>query len=83
VAAAHANIPPVESGLEDLVYNGEAVTDLIKECKENANSRRAYVRCIRELIRDLKEEGVIESRKQKRKIRKYAARLSFHGRHSK
>lgn len=82
-AAAHANIPKRKSGLEDLEYNGESVTDLIKECKENANSRREYRRCIRDLIRDLKEDGVIETWRAKREVLRHAARLSFHGRHSK
>jgi hypothetical protein len=80
-AAAHANIPPRESGLEDLVYNGTPVTDLIKECKENAENNREYMRCVRQLMKEMKKEGVIKSRKEKHKMRRYAARLIFHGWH--
>jgi hypothetical protein len=80
-AAAHANIPPRESGLEDLVYNGEPVTDLIEACKEDAKNNRQYRRCVFDLMKELKKEGVIEGRKQKHQIRKYAARLKFHGGH--
>jgi hypothetical protein len=82
-AAAQANIPPRESGLEDLVYNGEPVTDLIEACKDNAKNNRQYRRCVFDLMKDLKKEGVIEGRKQKHQIRKYAARLKFHGAHKK
>ena len=82
-AAAHANIPPRKPGLEDLVYNGEPVTDLIEECKENAKNNRQYRRCVFDLMKELKKEGVIESRKQKHEIRKYAARLRFHDGHKK
>jgi hypothetical protein len=82
-AAAHANIPPRKSGLEALEYNGELVTDLINECKDNANTRREYRRCIRDLIKELKQEDVIKTRKEKHQIRRYAARLRFHGRHSR
>lgn len=80
-AAAHANIPPRKPGLEDLVYNGEPVTDLIEACQENAENSRQYRRCVFDLMKELKKEGVIESRKQKHQIRKYAARLKFHGGH--
>jgi hypothetical protein len=80
-AAAHANIPPVESGLEDLVYNGVPVTDLIKECKEKAENNRQYRRCVFELMKEMKKQGVIKSRKEKHQIRRYAARLKFHGGH--
>jgi hypothetical protein len=79
-AAAHANIPPRKSGLEDLEYDGELVTDLIKECKEDATNHREYVRCVYQLIKDMKKEGVIKTRKEKHQIRRYAARLRFHGR---
>lgn len=79
--AAHANIPPKESGLEDLVYNGEPVTDLIKACKEDAENNRQYRRCVFHLMKEMKKEGVIKSRKEKHQIRRYAARLRFHGGH--
>lgn len=74
-AAAHANIPPREPALEDLVYNGEAVTDLIEACKENTDNKRQYKRCVFDLMKEMKKEGVIETRKQKHQIRKYAASL--------
>ena len=80
-AAAHANIPPAESGLEDLVYNGVPVTDLIKACKENAENNREYMRCVRQLMIDMKKEGVIKSKKEKHRMGRYAARLKFHGWH--
>jgi hypothetical protein len=82
-AAAHANIPPRKSGIEDLEYNGELVTDLIKECKENAENKRQYVRRVYELMKELEKDGVIETKKEKRQILKYAKRLKFHGRHHK
>jgi hypothetical protein len=78
-AAARANIPPRKSGLEDLVYNGVPVTDLIKACKENAENRKQYKQCVYELIKEMKEEGVIETKKEKRKIRRYAKRLKYRG----
>jgi hypothetical protein len=78
-AAAHANIPPRTSGLEDLEYNGEPVTDLIEACKENAGNNREYVRCVYQLMKELKKEGVIKTRKEKHQIRRYAARLRFRG----
>jgi hypothetical protein len=77
-AAAHANIPPREPTLEDLVYNGEAVTDLIEACKEGATNKRQYRRCVFDLMKEMKKEGVLETRKQKHQIRKYAARLESH-----
>jgi len=80
-AAAHANIPPKDSGLEDLVYNGDPVTDLIEACKEEATNHREYVRCVSHLMKEMKKEGIIKTKKQKHLIRRYAARLRFHGEH--
>lgn len=80
-AAAHANIPPVESGLEDLAYNGVPVTDLIKECEEKAENSKQYARCVFDLMKEMKKEGVIDSRKEKHQIRKFARRLKYHGWH--
>jgi hypothetical protein len=77
-AAAHANIPKKETGLEDLVYKGEPVTESIEACKEGAKNNRQYRRCVFDLMKELKKEGVIESRKQKHQIRKYAAMLESH-----
>lgn len=82
-AAAHANIPLRKSGLEDLVYNGEPVTDLIEGCKEEAANNKDFMRCVHGLMKEMKKEGVIESRKQKHQIRKYAARLRFHDGHKR
>jgi len=82
-AAAHANIPPVESGLEDLVLDDRPVTELIKECKENAENNGQYVRCVSHLMKEMKKEGVIKTRKDKHQIRRYAARLRFHSKHHK
>jgi len=82
-AAAHANIPPRKSGLEDLVYNGEPVTDLIEQCKEDAENNKEFMRCVYGLMKEMKKEGVIEGRKQKHQIRRYAARLRFHRGHHK
>ncbi len=82
-AAAHANIPPVESGLEGLEYDDTPVTDLIKDCKENAKNNGQYMRCVSHLMRDMKKDGVIKTRKDKHLVRRYAARLRFHSRHHK
>lgn len=82
-AAAHANIPPVESGLEGLEYDGTPVTDLIKDCKENTKNNRQYMRCVFHLMRDMKKDGVIKTRKDKHLVRRYAARLRFNNRHHK
>lgn len=80
-AAAHANIPPRESGLEGVEYKGEPVTDLIKECKENAKNNGQYVSCVSHLMKEMRKEGVIKTWKEKHQIRRYAARLRFHGGH--
>jgi hypothetical protein len=79
-AAAHANIPPRKSGLEDLEYDGTPVTDLIQACKEDAENNRQYRRCVYQLVKEMKKEGVIKTWKEKHKIRRYAARLRFHSR---
>ncbi len=82
-AAAHANIPPVESGLEGLSYDDRPVTELIKECKENAGSNRQYEQCVSHLVKEMKKDGVIKTRKDKHLIRRYAARLRFDSKHHK
>ena len=82
-AAAHANIPPRESGLEELSHDGTPVTDLIKACKENAGNNREYVRCVYQLMKEMKKAGEIKTRKEKHQIRRYAARLGFHSRRHK
>ena len=83
MAAAHANIPPLESGLEDLLHNGVPVTDLIKACKDNAENRKQYKQCVRELMKEMKEEGVIKTKREKRKFWKYAKRQKYHGWHKR
>jgi len=72
--AAHANIPPRDSGLEDLAYNGQPVTAWIDQCKESSENHREYKRCVSQLMRDMKKEGVITTRKQKHLIQRYAAK---------
>jgi hypothetical protein len=78
-AAAHANIPPRKSSIEDLSYDGTPVTELIKECKEEAKNNKQYMRCVSDLMKEMKKKGEIETRKDKHLIRRYAARLRFHG----
>lgn len=78
-AAAHANIPKKETSLEGLVYNDKPVIEWIEECKESAENNRQYVRCVYQLMKEMKKEGVIKTRKEKHQIRRYAARLRFHG----
>lgn len=75
-AAAQANIPPKESGLEDLVYNGKPVSAWIEECKESAENNKQYKRCVSHLTKEMKKEGLI-TRKENRLIRRYAARVKF------
>lgn len=77
-AAAHANIPPRKSSIEDLSHDGTPVTELIKDCKENAESNRQYMSCVSDLMRDMKKDGVIKTGKDKHLVRRYAARLRFH-----
>jgi len=82
-AAAHANIPPRKSGLEELSHEGTPVTDLIKACEENAGNNKEYMRCVYQLMKEMKKAGELKTRKEKHQIRRYAAKLRFHSRHHK
>jgi hypothetical protein len=72
-AAAHANIPPIEAGLEGLEYDGKPVVEWIDDCKENAKDKREYRRCVRKLMKEMKKEGVKATRHEKKLMLKYAA----------
>jgi hypothetical protein len=76
-AAAHANIPPIEAGLEGLEYDGTPVVDLINECKESAENRKEYRRCVRKLMKEMKKEGVKATRHERKLMLKYAAHWKF------
>ena len=76
-AAAFANIPPIEEGLEELEYKGERVLDLIEKCKENAENRKQYRRCARKLIRKMRRADIEMTREQRKKILKYVVRREF------
>jgi hypothetical protein len=76
-AAAHANIPPIEAGLGDLEYDGKPVVEWIDECKERAENRKDYRRCVRKLMKEMKKEGVKATRHERKLMLKYAAHWKF------
>lgn len=80
-AAAHANIPPIEAGLEDLVHDGKSVVEWIDECRESAENWKQYKRCVQKLMKELKREDIVTSKKEMHQIRRYAAHVKPHGRH--
>ena len=76
-AAAFANIPPIEEGLEGLEYDGTPVVALINECKEDADNKKEYRRCVRKLIKKMRRAGIKMSRDKKKMMLRYVVRLQF------
>jgi hypothetical protein len=92
--ARRANIPSIDievsdqgtiviggrdTRIEDRTYDGYLISEWLTECSAEAETHGQFVSCVSQLIKKMKEEGLI-SKKHRRVMRRHVARAKLYGR---
>ena len=62
-----------DTGLKDREYDGYLISEWLKECADEAENHRAFVKSVFKLVKEMKKKHVI-TKKEKRRVRRQALR---------